>query len=81
MGRLTAFQRTFNMRGTKGYVLLDVLTGLFIASIALLLALGGIALAARTAKQCRERVIQLIAAGNEHAEHRKVVFIEETLKE
>ncbi len=65
----------------KGSILLDVLIGLLIASIALLFTLGSIALAARTAKQSRDRVIQLIMSRNEHAEQRKVVFIKEMLKE
>lgn len=76
MGRLKA-----KGKGSRGTVLLDVLVGLFIATTALLVILGSIALAARIAKQSQERVIQLITSRNEYAEQRKVVFTEELLKE
>lgn len=64
MGRLKA----------RGSVLLDVLAALLIASSALLICLGGFALAARTAGKAYEEAYRLIAARNEYAQNRATVF-------
>ena len=61
-------------RVTKGFVLIDVLSALLIATVAILLTLSSIALAARTAKLAKERVIQLISTRNENVNKKETVF-------
>ncbi|HEB11960.1 MAG TPA: hypothetical protein ENI06_12200 [Spirochaetales bacterium] len=64
-------------RLTKGFVLIDVLSALLIATVAILLTLSSIALAARTAKLVKERVIQLISTRNENVKERETLFYPE----
>ena len=64
-------------RLTKGFVLIDVLSALLIATVAILLTLSSIALAARTAKLAKERVIRLISTRNENVDKRETVFFSE----
>ena len=64
-------------RLTKGFVLIDVLSALLIATVAILLTLSSIALAARTAKLAKERVIQLVSTRNENVNKRATVFSQE----
>lgn len=66
-------------RLTKGFVLIDVLSALLIAAVAILLTLSSIALAARTAKLAKERVIQLVATRNENAKNKETLFSPEKL--
>jgi len=61
-------------RLTKGFVLIDVLSALLIAAVAILLTLSSIALAARTAKLAKERVIWLISTRNETANNKETLF-------
>jgi Tfp pilus assembly protein PilV len=58
----------------RGFVLLDVLVALLIASTALLSALGGIALAARACRNGERRILELIAERNEDAQNRAVTY-------
>jgi hypothetical protein len=60
--------------GTTGSVLLDLLVALLICSVAVLLTLGGIALAARAARIARERTLQMVGDRNRDAETRELVF-------
>ena len=64
-------------RLTKGFVLIDVLSALLIATVAILLTLSSIALAARTAKLVKERVIQLVLTRNENVKERETLFYPE----
>jgi len=50
-----------------------------ISSIALLAVLGGIALAARTARATRQRLIQEVAARNRYASEQRLSFIQKTV--
>jgi len=59
---------------TKGFVLIDVLSALLIAAVAILLTLSSIALAARTAKLAKDRAIQLVSTRNENVNKRETVF-------
>ncbi len=61
-------------RLTKGFVLIDVLSALLIATVAILLTLSSIALAARTARLVKERVIQLVSTRNENVKERETLF-------
>ena len=70
----------FMGRLTKGFVLIDVLSALLIASVAILLTLSSIALAARTAKLAKERVIELISTRNENVNKRETLFLSEKPK-
>ena len=65
-------------RTQRGSVLLDVLVALLIASTALLLSLGGIALAARTSQTSERRILELIADRSEHARNRTKIFTAES---
>jgi transposase len=60
--------------GSRGTVLLDVVVALFAASIAFGVTIGGIALAARTARVVRERLVELVALENEQAQARKSLY-------
>ena len=62
---------------TKGFILIDVLSALLIATVAILLTLSSIALAARTAKLVKERVIQLVSTRNENVNKKETVFFSE----
>ena len=73
MGRLRGEAKR-RRTSTRGSVLLDVLAALLIASSALLICLGGFALAARSAGRAYERAYRLIAARNEYAQNRATVF-------
>ena len=64
-------------RLTKGFVLIDVLSALLIAVVAILLTLSSITLAARTAKLAKERVIQLISTRNENVKKKETLFFSE----
>ncbi len=57
-----------------GSILLDVLVTLLIASTALLVTLGSIALTARAAGRVSERVAQLVSARNEDARGQTLRF-------
>lgn len=61
-------------RADDGFVLMDVLVGALIASIALAAALGGIAFAARTMRGIDARVHAFIEVENEDAQGRRLVF-------
>jgi len=67
------------MRRRGGFALIDVLVALMISSIALLAVLGGIALAARTARATRQRLIQEVAARNRYASEQRLSFIQKTV--
>jgi orotate phosphoribosyltransferase len=58
----------------RGTVLLDVAVALFAASIAFGVTIGGIALAARTARIVRERFMNLVSVENEQAQTQKRYF-------
>ena len=62
-----------------GFALIDVLVALMISSIALLAVLGGIALAARTARATRQRLIQEVAARNRYASEQRLSFTQKTV--
>lgn len=61
--------------------MLDAVVALFIASIAFAAVLGGIALAARTARSVRERLIELVEIENRDATYTIVQFTAESLPE
>jgi hypothetical protein len=63
----------------RGFIFIDVLSALLIAGTALLIVLGSIALAARTARRVTDRAVQLVTARNEHAEKQKVLFTKKLL--
>jgi CHASE1-domain containing sensor protein len=65
-------------RKQRGSVLLDLLLALLIASTALLLSLGGIALAARTSQTSERRILELIAKRSEDARSRTEIFTAES---
>jgi hypothetical protein len=67
--------------GSRGTVLLDVVVALFAASIAFCVTMGGIALAARTARIVRERLSDLVAVENEQAEKQKLYYATEQQSE
>jgi len=67
------------MRRRGGFALIDVLVALMISSIALLAVLGGIALAARTARATRQRLIQEVAARNRYASEQRLSFTQKTV--
>lgn len=56
-------------------MLLDLLVTLLLCSVAVLLTLGGIALAARGARVMRERALQGLEARNELARGREVLLV------
>jgi type II secretory pathway pseudopilin PulG len=58
----------------KGFILLDVLVALVIASVSFVVIFGNIAAASRQAVTARERLASLIAARNEGVEQRHVTF-------
>ena len=64
----------FMGRLTKGFVLIDVLSALLIAAAAILLTLSSIALAARTARLVKDRVIELVSTRNETADNKETLF-------
>ena len=66
------------MRRRGGFALIDVLVALMISSIALLAVLGGIALAARTARATRQRLIQAVAARNQYASEQRLTYVQKT---
>ena len=61
-------------RRDDGFALMDVLVATLVAGIALSAALGGIALAARTARGVEARVHAFIEVENEDAKGRRLVF-------
>jgi type II secretory pathway pseudopilin PulG len=62
--------------GEGGSILLDALVALLIAALALTAALGGLALAARTAGRRWEQARALVGARNDAAADRPVLFEE-----
>ena len=66
-------------RRDRGFALLDVLVALLISSMALLAVLGGISLAARTARATRQRLIQIVASRNQDASEQRLSFVTENL--
>ena len=60
-----------------GSILLDALVALLIAALALTAALGGLALAARTAGRRWEQARALVEERSEAATHRPVLFEEQ----
>ena len=65
----------------KGYVLLDVLTGIFIASIALLLVFGSLVYTSMISARIGKRAFDLISSKNDYDEQRNYIFTEEYFKE
>jgi Tfp pilus assembly protein PilV len=63
----------------RGFALIDVLVALLVSSIALLTVLGGIALAARTARATRQRLLQEVAARNRYASEQRLQFVQTTV--
>ncbi len=61
-------------RWQRGYILLDLLIALLIGSLAVLLLLGGVALAARTARGVRERAVRQVEARSHEAQSRPDIF-------
>jgi Tfp pilus assembly protein PilV len=61
-------------RDDGGFVLVDVLVAVLIASIALASVLGGMGLAARSTKTVGSRVHAFIEVENEEAAARRLVF-------
>jgi type II secretion system protein I len=66
------------MSRPNGFALIDVLVALMISAIALLAVLGGIALAARTARSTRQRLLEEVAARNQYASQQRLQFVQET---
>jgi hypothetical protein len=73
--------RRILLRGSRGTVLLDVVVALFAASIAFGVTIGGIALAARTARMVRQRLVELITYENEQEQARASLFTAEELRD
>jgi Tfp pilus assembly protein PilV len=66
-------------RRAGGYALIDVLVALLVSSIALLAVLGGIALAARTARAARQRFVEIVATRNQYATGQHLSFVQDTI--
>ena len=63
-----------NHKSFKGFMLIDVLIALIIASTALIVILGSIVLGARNAALTKERLETLIIEKNKYEEERVIDF-------
>jgi hypothetical protein len=67
-------------RNRRGFILLDVLSTLLIASTALLLILGGLSLSARVTGEIKYRVLRILESRNQDAQFGETVLSEKLLE-
>ena len=63
--------------GEGGFILIDVLVALVIASVSFVVVFSNIAVAARQTAKTREKLLSLISARNQTVEQRHVTFTNE----